>query len=63
LALYQQTWGRLKKPSFAASPFNTASNWYRIGQRLAEKYDEANRPADAQKVRDALSVVGSQAAK
>jgi hypothetical protein len=54
--LYESTWMRLSAPRDKAPQFVAQSNWYRIGQLLAEKLDQAGQKDKAAGVRDKLGV-------
>ncbi len=53
--LYEQTWQRIHKPREMAGPFTMQSNWYRVGQLLAQKLDEAGEGRKAETVRAQLA--------
>jgi hypothetical protein len=51
LVLYEQTWGKVQPPSAMAPEFQTQSNWYRIGQRFAQRLEEAEKRPQAEVVK------------
>jgi hypothetical protein len=52
LALYEDTWSRIKKPSENA--FVNQSNWFRVGAMYMERLEQANEPRAAAAVRSQL---------
>jgi hypothetical protein len=55
LKLYEDTWAHIEPPREIIGPFESQSNWYKVGQTLISLLDEAGEKAKAQKVRDALA--------
>jgi len=51
VALYEDTWARIRRPEDMAGQFAMQSNWYRVGMGYAAKLEEAGRDADSQQVR------------
>ena len=49
LTVYDQTWSRVEVPKRMAPAFRVQSNWYRIGQRYAEKLQQFGYPDRAAK--------------
>lgn len=52
LALYEQTWSRIRKPSESA--FMEQSNWFRVGAMYLERLEQANQSRAAAAVRSQL---------
>jgi transglutaminase-like putative cysteine protease len=50
VALYEQTWARIKLPKQMAGQFMRQSNWYRVGKLYAKKLEEAGDAAKAASV-------------
>ena len=61
--LYEQTWGRTKKPGTMGSPFARQSNWYQVGKMYAAKLHEAGDEKKAAAVEAELEPVGVGAGK
>jgi hypothetical protein len=57
VALYESTWAKCQKPGEMAEQFVTQSNWYCIGDMLAERLDKAGQKPRAQSVRAELETV------
>jgi hypothetical protein len=55
LKLYEQTWARIEPPREILGPFESQSNWYKVGQVLITLLEEAGQKEKAQRVRDALA--------
>ena len=49
--LYEVAFKRIGKPGKVSAAFVTGSNYYRVGSRLAELYEESGKPNDAQRIR------------
>lgn len=55
--LYASAWGRITKPKDAAGEFTAGSNYVVVGRRYADLLQQAGKPIDAKKVRDAVQQV------
>jgi hypothetical protein len=51
ITLYETAMRRIGKPQKVSAEFAGASNYYRVGARLAELYEKSGRPNDVQRVR------------
>lgn len=56
LVLYEQAWGRTKKPVDFAPEFVAQSNWFRIGKLYAQKQKDAGDTTKAAEVEATLGV-------
>ena len=56
IRLYDQTWRRITRPERTGLQFFRQSNWFKVGQRLADLLEQSGDPTRARGIRHRLGI-------